>query len=114
VGSSAIKSNFFLLFLFSVLSLPLGAQEWATKIRLTDRAVLSMVTIYPGEALYSMFGHTAIRVRDPENNIDLLYNYGQSSVPFDASFVPRFVGGDLPFILGVSDTARSFEYYSKT
>lgn len=106
-----------LLLLLSSLSvlMPVAveAQEWATKIRLSDRTVLSMVTIYPGDALYSMFGHTAIRVNDPVNKIDILYNYGQSSVPFDASFVPHFVQGDLPFILGVSETGRSYDYYTR-
>lgn len=87
------------------------AQEWAAELRLSRGAVVSMVTIYPGEALYSMFGHTAIRVWDPEIGLDILYNYGQASVPFDASFVPRFVSGDLPFILGVSETQRSYDYY---
>lgn len=101
----------FLLLCVSSTALP--AQEWAEGIRLSPQAQVSMVTIYPGEELYSMFGHTAIRIYDPLQNIDILYNYGQASVPFDAAFVPRFVSGDLPFILGVSDTQRSFEYYRK-
>lgn len=80
-------------------------------LQLTDQAELKMVTIFPGEALYSMFGHTAIRVIDPRHGIDLLYNYGQSSVPFDATFIPRFVTGDLPFVLGVIQTPRAYDFY---
>ncbi len=80
-------------------------------LQLTDQAELKMVTIFPGRALYSMFGHTAIRVEDPLHGIDLLYNYGQSSVPFDSTFIPRFVTGDLPFVLGVIQTPRAYDFY---
>ncbi|MCF7947389.1 MAG: DUF4105 domain-containing protein [Spirochaetia bacterium] len=82
-------------------------------LQLSPRAKLTMVTIFPGRALYSMFGHTAIRVEDPVYEIDLLYNYGQSSVPFDATFIPRFVTGDLPFMLGVVQTRRAYDFYSR-
>jgi hypothetical protein len=82
-------------------------------LQLSPRAKLTMVTIFPGRALYSMFGHTAIRVEDPVYEIDLLYNYGQSSVPFDATFIPRFVTGDLPFKLGVVQTRRAYDFYSR-
>ncbi len=79
--------------------------------QLSAGARISMVTIYPGEALYSTFGHTAIRIWDPLQGIDLLFNYGQSSVPFDSGFVPNFVGGYLPFMLGVIDTERAYNFY---
>lgn len=88
-----------------------GAAAAPQFLQLSADAALKMVTIFPGEALYSMFGHTAIRVEDPLHQIDLLYNYGQSSVPFDASFVPRFVTGELPFMLGVIRTGRAYEFY---
>ncbi len=73
-----------------------------------------MVTIYPGTALYSTFGHTAIRVHDRQTGFDRLYNYGQSSVPFDPTFVPRFVTGELPFTLGVSSTPDAYRFYRRT
>ncbi len=78
---------------------------------LSPQTVFSLVTIYPGEALYSAFGHTAIRINDPATGMDLLYNYGQSSVPFDSGFVPDFVRGYLPFMLGVIDTERAYRFY---
>lgn len=78
---------------------------------LSPGAEISMVTIYPGEALYSTFGHTAIRIWDPSIGVDRLFNYGQSSVPFDSGFVPNFVSGYLPFMLGVIDTERAYNFY---
>jgi len=90
---------------------PSWSQEWAADMRLSRDAAVSMVTIYPGESLYSMYGHTAIRIIDDVQDLDILYNYGQASVPFDSGFVPKFVSGDLSFILGVSDTGRAFQFY---
>ncbi len=78
---------------------------------LSENATVSLITILPGDALYSAFGHSAIRIEDPVNGVDLLFNYGQSEVPFDAAFVPRFLGGSMRFILGVSGTARAFAFY---
>jgi hypothetical protein len=86
-------------------------ESYRPQPQLTPEAEVFMVTINPGLALYSTFGHTAIRIVDPPNGLDLLYNYGQSSVPFDASFVPRFVTGELPFMLGVSSTPGSYDFY---
>lgn len=80
---------------------------------LSSFAEVDLVTIYPGEALYSTFGHTAFRIRDPQLGIDLLYNYGQSSVPFDSGFVPNFVSGYLPFMLGVIKTERAYSFYRR-
>ncbi|HDQ14125.1 MAG TPA: DUF4105 domain-containing protein [Sediminispirochaeta sp.] len=101
----------FVLSLFFFTDAPLSGQEWAGEIRLSPQAEVSMVTIYPGEDLYSLFGHTAIRVWDPRIDLDILYNYGQASIPFDANFVPRFVRGDLPFMLGVNYTQRAYDFY---
>ncbi|TCI91003.1 lipoprotein N-acyltransferase Lnb domain-containing protein [Tenacibaculum sp. M341] len=43
---------------------------------LSPKAEISIVTSGPGELLYEKFGHTAIRVKDPSTNTDILYNYG--------------------------------------
>ena len=37
---------------------------------------ISIITSGPGEVLYEKFGHTAIRVKDPATQLDLIYNYG--------------------------------------
>jgi len=49
-----------------------------------------------GNETYSYFGHTAIRVKDTLNNIDVVYNYGA----FDfrtPNFVAKFAKGDLQY-----------------
>ncbi len=46
--------------------------------------------------MYSLFGHTAIRVSDTSNNIDLVYNYG--TFDFNTpNFYLKFFKGDLQY-----------------
>ncbi len=37
---------------------------------------ISLLTCSPGNELYSLFGHTAIRIRDARRGMDIVYNYG--------------------------------------
>ncbi|MEX6625833.1 lipoprotein N-acyltransferase Lnb domain-containing protein [Tenacibaculum salmonis] len=45
-------------------------------LKLSDYSKISIITSGPGEALYEKFGHTAIRIKDPVLQLDLIYNYG--------------------------------------
>ncbi len=60
---------------------------------------ISIITCGPGEELYEAFGHSAIRIKDPVLNLDLIYNYGM----FDwnaPNFYGNFVKGKLLYKLG--------------
>ena len=37
---------------------------------------VSLLTCAPGKELYSIFGHTAIRIQDSARGMDIIYNYG--------------------------------------
>ena len=89
---------FFLLLLF--LATSLSAQP-----------ELSLVTVYPGNAIYSAFGHIAFRYVDEENDIDILYNYGTFDFR-DPEFVPKFVHGKLDYFLSVAKFKREFKNYT--
>ncbi|PAP78048.1 DUF4105 domain-containing protein [Rubrivirga marina] len=81
----------------------LGAEVGA--VGLSDSARVSLLTMLPGDEVYSLWGHNAIRIADPASGIDRAYNYGT----FDASqphFVLRFLSGRLNYLL---DTAP-FDY----
>ncbi len=78
-------------------------------IRLSDESYISLITIYPGDQAYNMFGHSALRVRDPYHGFDLLYNYGTFS--FDAYFLPKFIYGKLDYMLWVNDVRRELQKY---
>ena len=64
-----------------------------------------------GNETYSYFGHTGIRVLDPVNNFDVVYNYGT----FDfrtPNFVLKFAKGDLQYFATVHSYADFFEEYT--
>lgn len=70
----------------------------AYSVELSKNTKVSILTYDPGEELYSVFGHTAIRVYDPENDIDNIYNYG--TFDFDTPFFAiKFVRGNLMYQL---------------
>lgn len=82
------------LSLLFVAALPARAQ-------LSDEAQISLITILPGDAIYSLWGHSAIRVHDPVQGIDLAYNYGTFDFRNPLSFVATFAYGKLDYHLSV-------------
>jgi Domain of unknown function (DUF4105) len=82
-------------FLFSLL--PARAQGLSP---LSPQAEISLITVSPGAELYSMYGHSAIRVYDPGQGIDYVFNYG--TFDFNTpNFYVKFVRGKLPYQLSV-------------
>lgn len=76
-------------------------------VTLSDSARVSLMTVAPGEFLYSTFGHSAIRVFDPANRLDRCYNYG--TFDFDQpNFVLKFCRGKLLYFLDI-ESYRGFE-----
>ena len=69
---------------------------------LTEQSRISILTVDPGKELYTIFGHTAIRVTDETLKIDRVYNFGtfDSSSPF---FYIEFIRGDLNYFLSITD-----------
>ena len=72
---------------------------------------LSLITVYPGNAIYSAFGHTAFRYLDPETGTDILYNFGTFDFR-DPDFVPKFVKGQLDYFLGVVKFKKEYKNYT--
>lgn len=83
---------------------------------LTERAQISLITGEPGPELAAKFGHSAIRVYDPENGIDLVYNYG--TYDFNApGFYQKFLMGKLSYSLSVYEFKRmvyAYKYYNQS
>lgn len=85
------KTFYILLFLVSFIG-------FSQSLPLSKDAKVSVLTCGLGNETYSYFGHTAIRVADPVNNIDVVYNYGA----FDfrtPNFVAKFAKGDLQYFI---------------
>ncbi|GGD15165.1 lipoprotein N-acyltransferase Lnb domain-containing protein [Flavobacterium orientale] len=95
------KISFLLVILLS-FSNALFAQGY----RLSDQAKISVITCGSGDQLYSIFGHTAIRVADEAIDLDIIYNYG--TFDFNTpNFYLKFVKGDLDYVL----TTATFEQF---
>ncbi len=78
--------------------------------KLSEKAQVSLITYGPGKDLYSVFGHTAIRINDPANEIDLTFNYG--TFDFDTpNFYLKFIRGNLNYFLTIADFKRSVLFY---
>ncbi len=68
---------------------------------LSDQARVSVITCGPGDQIYSVFGHTALRIVDPMHRIDRVYNYG--TFDFNTpNFYLKFARGDLAYFLSVT------------
>ncbi len=65
-----------------------------------DSIKVSLITCEPGNEIYSLFGHTAIRYEDYTNGTDLVYNYGMFSFK-TPNFVMRFIKGETDYELGI-------------
>jgi len=86
---------FLLLFTFS-----------SVKSQTYDSLRISLLTISPhSKAVWTIFGHTALRVSDPAQNIDWVFNWGM----FDfekPNFIFRFIEGKTDYFL----IAPPFQY----
>ena len=59
----------------------------------------SVLTCYPGDEAYSLYGHTGLRYCDEEKGLDIVFNYGYFD--FDAPhFIWRFVRGETDYMVG--------------
>ncbi|KAA6344175.1 hypothetical protein EZS27_008190 [termite gut metagenome] len=83
-------------FMFAVNAVP------ATNDFDADSVRLSLLTCAPGEEIYSLFGHTAIRYEYPKKHIDYVFNYGLFSFN-TPNFIWRFVKGKTDYSLGVTE-----------
>ncbi len=63
---------------------------------------ISLLTFGPGEELYSVFGHTAIRVYDPARGQDVTYGWGGFRFA-ENNFYVKFLRGTLPYYIDAYD-----------
>lgn len=81
----------------------LQAERW-------ENSRMTILTCAPGEELYSLFGHTAIRVQDEASGSDYVFNYGT----FDFStpnFYLKFMRGELDYMLSITTFERFLREY---
>ncbi|MGM0497196.1 MAG: DUF4105 domain-containing protein [Bacteroidota bacterium] len=77
---------------------------------ITKDAEISLLTCSAGDELYSVFGHSAIRVNDSTTGQDIVFNYGVFD--FDTpNFYWKFVRGKLMYQLAIQQTDRFIQAY---
>lgn len=100
------KKIAFLLFFLSFFS-----AVCAQGIQLSKEAKVSVITCGLGNESYSLFGHTAIRIKDDINFVDAVYNYG--AFDFNTpNFVPKFAKGDLQYFAVVNPYTDFINQYA--
>ena len=93
-----MKSSLFKKIFACILLLSSVFNSFAQDVTLSKSATVSVMTCGIGNEVYSLFGHTAIRVRDIENNLDVVYNYG--AFDFDTpNFALQFAKGNLDYFI---------------
>jgi len=96
----------------TVFMIGFGLNAQAGSVALTDSSRVSLLTCSPGEELYSIFGHSAIRVADPALGLDIVFNYGTFDFN-DPNFYTNFVTGKLNYILSVSHFHNFYLSYAQ-
>jgi hypothetical protein len=76
----------------------------------SSRLRVSLITCSPGEELYSIFGHSAIRIVDSNNVVDYVFNYGTFDFN-DPNFYIKFVKGKLLYFVSLEQTSDFIEFY---
>ncbi|WP_207515531.1 Lnb N-terminal periplasmic domain-containing protein [Longitalea luteola] len=105
-----MKLRRLLPFLLLLLCMQAVAQPDSSHLR------ISLLTCSPGAELYSTFGHTAIRVRDSANGVDMVYNYGTFD-DRDPNFYLKFTRGIMLYALSnysYQDFLREYSYEQRS
>jgi len=74
----------------------------------SSRLRISLLTCTPGDELYSLFGHTALRITDSSTSSDIVYNYGTFNFE-DKNFYLKFVRGKLNYFMS-AEYFEDFKY----
>lgn len=110
-----------LLYMIMLLLMPLMALAQTTNDEATaasgaqqkDSVVVSLLTCTPGELVYELYGHTAIRVKEVgARQSDWVFNYGTFTFN-QPHFMWRFVLGETDYELGVVPYTLFYEAYVK-
>jgi len=78
-----------------------------------EQVKISLLTVEPrSNEVYTIFGHTALRVVDTESNRDVVFNWGTFNFS-ESNFIYRFMRGETDYRLSVYDYGLFYlEYYS--
>ncbi|MBP1616495.1 MAG: hypothetical protein H6Q14_322 [Bacteroidetes bacterium] len=88
-----------LTFLFAILFSFFCGVTKSQAIKLSDSADISILTNSPWTgAVYGLFGHASIRVKDPVRHLDFVFNYGMFSFQ-KPNFIYHFAKGETDYMV---------------
>jgi hypothetical protein len=96
--SALRKASLGCLFTLMIMGCHSLSAQFAT---LSPQAKVSLVTVGPGQELYSGFGHSVIWIYDPIIGLDNAYSYGSFSFQ-TGNFYIKFLRGTLPYRITVA------------
>ena len=76
-----------------------------------DGITISLLTCGPGEEVYTLYGHTAIRICDTTRHADIVVNYGMFSFRQNF-FVARFILGLTDYMIGITSFSNFVDEYT--
>ena len=97
-----------LLLLVNILFVSLIGKSNRLTPTLSNEAEIYLITCGEGPEIWSHFGHTGIRVFDPKNNINVVFNYGMFQ--FGEGFIWQFAKGKLNYFVS-AENADSFKNF---
>ena len=100
------KITLFFIFLFILKNTLFFGQ-----ITLSKNAKVSVLTCGKGNELYSVYGHTALRINDDISSLDVVYNYGMFDFRTE-NFYLKFIKGDLQYFVTAYAYNEFFYEYS--
>lgn len=100
------KITSFLLLLFMLKSVLSFGQ-----MPLSKNVKVSVLTCGKGNELYSVYGHTALRIKDDTNSLDVIYNYGMFDFRTE-NFYLKFIKGDLKYFVSAYNYNEFYYEYT--
>ncbi len=106
--------NIFRTLLVATISLFLPMTSWGQTedTIVMDSVEVSLITCSPHEEVYSLYGHSAIRIKDTHRKIDGIFNYGEFNFN-TPHFALRFIFGKTDYMLGLAPTKPFLLYYQQ-
>ena len=100
------KTGFFFLFICTFLF------SYSQNFSLSESSEITVITVGPGANLNDSFGHSAFRIKDSVQKIDIIYNYGvyDFNTP---NFYLKFAQGKLLYNLVVNYSDDFIAAYKK-
>jgi hypothetical protein len=113
--SNAARYIFIVIFHIMIMAMPsLMKAEPYDPLAYMDSVEFSLITCSPHEEIYSLYGHTALRVHDLHEGkqTDVVFNWGIFNFK-KPHFIMRFVFGLTDYELGIANYAPFCKYYQK-